>query len=219
MKAFVDTYVERSENPPMCLTKSVFLNKLQRSLKVKDDTCLRTQLILILLFRLFLSSLALLLMPLCFPRLETPWGLGNWENMYFSIGSQSVRLPGLQSCSTLKKKKVYYYPLEANMVKACYNKARRWLSLISPEAILWKNSLLGLRWGPGCYDSVLPMKGAQVWFLVRGLGPICYNWDPTQPNKWINIKNNFLSEEKIYNALFTQGRSFCCCCCCFFFLM
>ena len=89
----------------MCLTKSVFLNKLQRSLKVKDDTCLRTQLILILLFRLFLSSLALLLMHLCFPRLETPWGLGNWENMYFSIGSQSVRLPGLQSGSTLKKKK------------------------------------------------------------------------------------------------------------------
>ena len=25
----------------------------------------------------------------------------------------------------IKKKKVYYYPLEANMVKACYNKARR----------------------------------------------------------------------------------------------
>ena len=112
--------MERSENLPVCLTKSVFLNKLQRSLKVKDDTCLRTQLILILLFRLFLSSLALLLMHLCFPRLETPWGLGNWENMYFSIGSQSVRLPGLQSGSTLKKK-VYYYPLEANMVKACYN--------------------------------------------------------------------------------------------------
>ena len=51
------------------------------------------------------------------------------------------------------------------------------VSIYSLEKYLFKSFVQGLLWWSSGLDSILPMQGVKVQFLVRELNPTCHNYD------------------------------------------